>query len=55
MVRNGIRGKGMSYIVKNCPAILKIKSALEEIKKMVTNPYPGEPRDVLDIINGVLK
>ena len=33
----------------------KYRSALEEIKKTVTNPYPGEPRDVLDIINGVLK
>jgi predicted RNase H-like nuclease (RuvC/YqgF family) len=33
----------------------QLRSALEEIKKMVTNPYPGKPRDVLNIINEVLK
>ena len=33
----------------------KYRFALEEIKKVVTNPYPGKPRDVLNIINEVLE
>lgn len=31
------------------------RSALEEIKRMLTSPYPGQPRDVLNIINEVLQ
>lgn len=33
----------------------KLKQTLEEIRKMVTSPYPGKPRDVLKIINEVLQ
>ena len=33
----------------------QIKSALERIKNIVTSPYPGKPKDVLNIINEVLE
>ena len=33
----------------------KYRSALDEIKKMVSGHYPGRPRDVLGIINEVLQ
>lgn len=32
----------------------QLRYALEEIKKMVTSPYTGKPRNVLNIINEVL-
>lgn len=46
---------GQIEITKLCNEKTKYRSVLEDIRKMVTSPYTGKPRDVLNIINEVLQ